>query len=209
MELLNELPQGWKWVKLGDVIAESQAGFAIGERDNNGIIQIRMNNVDTRGNLIFDNFIRVPTTEKQLEKFKLKNKDVLFNNTNSVELVGKSALFLDYLEPVVYSNHFTRLRPNENQLIPEYLFLWLLNQWQSKTFEKICNIWIGQSAVKNDKLFNLDIPLPQIEEQQRLAKLLTEKLAIVEQAKKAAEAQLEAINQLPAALLKQAFSGEL
>ena len=48
---LRSLPDGWRWVRLDDVIGEAQPGFASGQRDPNGVIQLRMNNVDTRGNI--------------------------------------------------------------------------------------------------------------------------------------------------------------
>jgi type I restriction enzyme S subunit len=203
------LPDGWRWGRLGEVIAEAQSGFACGERDPNGVIQLRMNNVNTRGNLVWDEFIRVPADQDTISKYQLINGDVVFNNTNSVELVGKSALFRGHDEPVVYSNHFTRLRVVPDRLDPTYLAAWLLSQWQSGIFENLCNRWIGQSAVKNDKLLALEIPAPPLPEQQRIAARLTEQMAAVERARAALEEQLDALNQLPAALLRKAFRGEL
>ena len=156
------LPDGWKWVKLVEVISEAQPGFACGERSASGVIQLRMNNVDTRGNITWNDFLRVPCNANQLDKYQLIADDVLFNNTNSVELVGKSALFTNHTEPVVYSNHFTRLRGDKSKIIAAYLTACLIYHWNSKTFERICNRWIGQSAVKNEKLFALQIPLPPL-----------------------------------------------
>ena len=103
------LPPAWRWVRLGEVIAEAQPGFACGARDLKGVVQLRMNNVDTRGNMVWKEFIRVPAEESVVNEYQLRTGDVLFNNTNSVELVGKSALFLGFREPVVYSNHFSGL----------------------------------------------------------------------------------------------------
>jgi len=203
------LPEGWRWVKLGDVIAESQPGFASGQRDPKGVIQLRMNNVDTRGNLLWDEFIRVPANDAIIEKYRLEVGDVVFNNTNSTELVGKSALFTGHDEPVTYSNHFTRLRTNPDIADPGFITFWLISQWQAKTFEKICNRWIGQSAVKTDKLFTLEIPLPPLDEQRRIAARLKEQMVAVEAARKAAEEQLAEINHLPASLLREAFAGRV
>jgi type I restriction enzyme S subunit len=193
------LPPAWRWVRLGEVIAEAQPGFACGARDLKGVVQLRMNNVDTRGNMVWKEFIRVPAEESVVNEYQLRTGDVLFNNTNSVELVGKSALFLGFREPVVYSNHFTRLRALAEQLDPQYFAAWLLHQWQLKVFENICNRWIGQSAVKNDKLLALGIPLPPLEEQKRVAAILNEQIAAVERARAAAKA-------LPAAYLRAVFS---
>ena len=199
------LPKGWQWAKFGDIIAESQPGFASGQRDSSGVIQLRMNNVDTRGNLVWDNFLRVPAEDTAIARYSLKAGDIVFNNTNSTELVGKSALFLTHDEPVVYSNHFTRLRVKSDSANPGFVTFWLISQWQLKIFEKICNRWIGQSSVKNDKLFELEIPLPPLDEQRRIASRLNEQLAAVESARKAAEEQLHAAWQLPSAYLREVF----
>jgi len=175
----RQLPDGWQWVKLGELIQVAQPGFACGERDVQGVIQLRMNNLDTRGNLIWDDFIRIPATTDQILKYKLATNDVVFNNTNSTELVGNSALFVEQKEPVVYSNHFTKIRTITEKLEPSYLSSWLVHQWQKGTFSNLCNRWIGQSAVKNDKLLDLLIPLP-----------------------------LEAAKALPAAYLRAVFESE-
>ncbi|HEY5503856.1 MAG TPA: hypothetical protein VIK28_01765 [Sedimentisphaerales bacterium] len=161
------LPKGWRWVKLGDIIRETQAGFACGERDAEGIVQLRMNNLDTRGNFVWNDVLRVPREGNNIEPFLLVPGDVLFNNTNSTELVGKSALFAGYAEPIVYSNHFTRLRTISDALLPDVLASWLNHQWQQGVFSAICNSWIGQSAVKADKLLNLEISLPPLDEQKQ------------------------------------------
>jgi hypothetical protein len=131
------LPNSWRWVRLGEVITEAQPGFASGSRDADGVIQLRMNNVDTRGNLVWDEFIRVPADKETVAKYQLMSGDVMFNNTNSTELVGKSALFCGSSESIVYSNHFTRLRTDPWNLepghgcsfsgIPEYLKIFAID----------------------------------------------------------------------------------
>jgi len=127
------------------------------------------------------------------------------SNFNSTELVGKSALFSGYTEPIVYSNHFTRLRVDPGKLEPGYLASWLLLQWKSGLFESLCNRWIGQSAVKNDKLLALYISLPPLPEQKRITAILNAKMTAVERARVATEAQLEAARGLPAAYLRAVF----
>jgi len=203
------LPNGWKWVKLGEVILDAQAGFACGKRDIEGIVQLRMNNLDTRGNFVWDDVLRVPREGNKIEQFLLVPGDVIFNNTNSTELVGKSALFLEYHEPIVYSNHFTRLRAISNSLNPFFLANWLINQWQRGIFAGICNKWIGQSAVKADKLLNLEIPLPPLPEQQRIVGILNDQMASAEKVRSIVEQELNTINALPASILHRAFSGGL
>jgi len=202
----GRLPSGWSVAKLGDVVTEAKAGFACGERDADGVIQLRMNNVDTRGNFVWTAFIRVPADQAAVEEYRLLSGDVLFNNTNSTELVGKTALFGGHCEPVVYSNHFTRIRVVEEQLDAAFLSYWLNAQWQRGTFARICNRWIGQSAVKTDKLLALAIPLPPLPEQRRISGLVHEQMAAVERARCAARVQLEAANSIGAAYFRQLLS---
>jgi type I restriction enzyme, S subunit len=202
------LPNNWLRVGLRNVIREAQGGFASGERDSSGVIQLRMNNVMIGGQFDWSSFIRVPASPETVQVYQLKRGDVLFNNTNSTELVGKSALFEGHSEPVVFSNHFTRLRADENLLEPRFLASWLQYQWRSHVFADICNRWIGQSAVQRDKLLALEIPLPPLSEQKRIAAILKGKIATVELARAAAEAQLKAAKELPAAYLHAIFDGE-
>ena len=165
-------PSGWQLVPLGQVIASAQSGFASGARDPNGVIQMRMNNVTTDGSLDWTSFIRVPATPKQLAKYRLQSGDVLFNTTNSPELVGKTTAFSGHAEPVVFSNHFVRLRVDDKRLDPWYLARWLTHQQQRRVFESLCTQWVNQASVRKDDLLSLRIPLPPLPEQKRIAAIL-------------------------------------
>ena len=205
----DALPAGWKWTQLGDVLASIQPGFACGKRDEKGVAQLRMNNISTDGRFNWDKIVRIPPNYTNMFKYWLEPGDVLFNNTNSVELVGKSAIFLGFHEKVVYSNHVNRLRPDTNVLDTSYLANWLLYNWTHGLFARMCNRWVGQAAVPRSKLLALKIPLPPLPEQKRIAALLKEQMAYVETVRMSAREQLDAINALPAALLRRAFAGTL
>jgi len=201
-------PDGWRWVRLGEAIQEAQLGFACGERDPNGTVQLRMNNVTGRGGFDWSTTTRVPADSETIQMYRLQLGDVLFNNTNSTDLVGKTAIFEGFDEPVVFSNHFTRLRTLDDLLSPRFLALWLRKQWQSRLFANICNRWIGQSAVQRDKLLALEIPLPPLLEQQRIAAILNEQMEAVGRARAAADARLEAAKALLAAYLDATFDSQ-
>ena len=197
----------WQRAKLESLVSEAISGFACGQRAESGVIQLRMNNATRQGELDFSNFLRVPRELTDLEYFSLRVGDVLFNNTNSTEMVGKTGLFVGHAEPVVFSNHFTRIRTRTESLNPEYLALWLHQQWLDGLFARICDRWIGQSAVQRNKLLALEIPLPPIQEQRRIARRLREQLDAVAEARAAVQAQLEAAQGIPAALLRSTLNG--
>jgi type I restriction enzyme S subunit len=196
----------WDVIPLRELVSEAKGGFASGARDPAGIVQLRMNNVAPDGSFDWSSLTRVPADRSAIEAYKLQPGDVVFNATNSAALVGKTALFGGYREPVVFSNHFTRLRTLRNRLHPEYLAFWLQAQWRLRVFERICDRWIGQAAVQRDKLLDLAIPCPSLAEQRRIAARLSEQLAAVERARKAAAAKAEATRQLVIAVLRAAFS---
>ena len=153
------LPKGWQVVKLGDVIEELKNGFASGKRDENGIVQIRMNNVTTDGRLIFDSYLKVPVPEN-LNYWLLKKGDLLFNNTNSIDLVGKSTLFNGAPFSCTFSNHFTRLRFKKEMVLPELILYHFLILWKNDYFKSVAIQHVGQSAVHTSYLLKLEIPLP-------------------------------------------------
>jgi len=65
------------------------------------------------------------------------------------------------------------------------------------------------SAINRKDLENLIIPLPPIAEQKRITAILNEQMAAVGRARTAAEAQLDAVNKLPAVFLRRAFHGQI
>lgn len=205
----ERLPDTWKWVKFGIIVNDYMSGFACGERDENGAVQLRMNNINTQGQFVWDQITRVPFTIEKINKYSLRPGDVLFNNTNSTELVGKSSLFTSYVEPVLFSNHFTRLRFKTSLVEPTFVTNWLIFKWQTKVFAELCNRWIGQSAIKPNVLFELDFPLPPIEDQKKIITKLDENFKAINIAENMTKDQLIELNLLPQAYLRQAFRGEL
>ncbi len=153
------MPEGWEVIRLGDAVEELKNGFASGKRDENGIVQIRMNNVTTDGRLIFDSYLKVPVPEN-VNYWLLKKGDFLFNNTNSIDLVGKSTIFNNASFPCTFSNHFTRLRFKKELVLPELILYHFLILWEKSYFKSVAIRHVGQSAVHTEYLLKLQIPFP-------------------------------------------------
>jgi type I restriction enzyme S subunit len=158
-------------VYLEDVVREADPGFASGKRSPDGILQVRMNCVDSDGGLDLSVAPRVPAIP-QLHRYLLQEGDILFNATNSPDLVGKSALFSTATAPVTFSNHFLRLRPHPDRLDAAYLARWLNYQWKRGVFSAMCTQWVNQASIRRDRLLRLKIPLPPLVEQRRIAAVL-------------------------------------
>ena len=168
---IDGIPPEWRVVKLERIIKEIKNGFASGKRDDDGIVQIRMNNVTTDGHLIFDSFLKVPIPEN-INEFLLKENDLLFNNTNSIDLVGKSTIFKNVSFPCTFSNHFTRFRFSD-EVLPEWVLFYFITLWKKGFFRSVAIRHVGQSAVQTKYLTNLKLFLPPLSEQKKIAEILS------------------------------------
>ncbi|MDW8054909.1 MAG: restriction endonuclease subunit S [Anaerolineae bacterium] len=146
-------------------------------------------------------------SENDLGKYRLQKGDVLFNNTNSAELVGKTALFTIDDGDYVFSNHLTRLRTRSDIVRPGWLAFYLRFLWTNRYFERAADRWIGQAAVRDDVLRSLTLPLPPADQQDVLLARLEAQMLEVARLCAAAERQLEAAQALPRALLNEIFGG--
>jgi type I restriction enzyme S subunit len=131
-----------------------------------------MNNITTSGSLDFTRRRLVPPKHRSVKGALLEPGDVLFNATNSPDLVGKTAVFTGEGKPAVYSNHFIRLRPDGSRLIPEYLARWLHYQFSKGVFRAVCRQWVNQATVDRKTLLAMSVPLPSVDQQNRIVVLL-------------------------------------
>lgn len=164
---------------LGELLADAQTGFACGREDEAGIFQFRMNNVTNESALDLSKRRRVPAdAHKNLGNFFVAQDDVLFNATNSPENVGKSVLVPELDEKAVFSNHFIRLRTDRHKLLPAYLWRWLQWSFGRGVFSAMCRQWVNQATVSREGLLGLEVPLPPLDEQRRIAAILDRATAV-------------------------------
>lgn len=169
---LNKFNKNFPSVKFSSVVSLFKSGVGAGKQDqaegDEGIIQIRPTNIDNFGNLKFDKNVFLPYGFKG---DKLKVDDVLFNNTNSQELVGKTAILLEEKE-LFYSNHITRIVVDKSQVLPLYIWIILNIYQENKIFYALCTNWNNQSGVGLELLKSLPIPIPPIEIQENIVSII-------------------------------------
>ena len=107
-EAVWELPAGWDTAPLGRLV-DIQSGFACSKKNlvpaGKGVAHLRPFNVGTDGKVDLSEVYYIPPDFKDnVEDYALEPGHILFNNTNSVELVGKTALVTE-LMPCTFSNH--------------------------------------------------------------------------------------------------------
>lgn len=204
-----KLPQGWEWKSLGEISNLIQNGFAASKNNEipSGYVHLRTHNISTDGNLNFDTLIKIKREFIKEKQSFIEKNDILFNNTNSTELVGKTALVTQNYN-YAFSNHLTKikLKNQYNSKLVVFYFILLL---KNKYFEKICHQWIGQSGINIDKLKKIQIPLPPLKEQEQIASHLDELSSHVKNLKQNYQAQIKDLQELKNSLLDKAFKGNL
>lgn len=162
----------WPTVKLEDVIQDMQPGFAQRPNsENEGTPQLRTNNVSSDGRIDLSEVKYVTATKAALKKYGVRPGDVIFNNTNSPELVGKTAYF-DLDKTYVISNHMTRLRTNSDLMDAEFLAHYLHYLWQIGVSNRWAKHWVNQAAIDQSGLAQLPVPVPPLAEQARIVAIL-------------------------------------
>lgn len=195
--------------KLGEFIITCRNGF--GRRptgpENDGVIVLRLADV-TGGNINLNNPRRVRLTTNELQTYQVSDGDLLFVRVNgSKDLIGRCAVIYGLQESVAYNDHLIRVRLNDC-ILPEFVKLATETRDVRNFIVEKASTSAGQLTINQEMINSLEIVVPQLEEQRRLAQ---EFMAIRKSADNliaCLESQLSEINQLPAALLRQAFSGK-
>lgn len=157
-------------VTIGEICVDVQSGYSCSssKQTATGVPHLRSQNITDEGQLVWEGAKFVPLEiAAENESYTLRLGDILFNNTNSIELVGKTCLY-DSTERAHYSNHTTRLRVDEARALPRFVALMLHQLFKHGHFAKISTRWVGQAGVSATLLKEVEIPLPPLEEQRRV-----------------------------------------
>lgn len=205
-----ELLEGWGYVRLGEIVTHIKSGFACSKRYEveKGIPHLRPNNIGFNGELDLSKLVYIPEEMVDLTKYSLKKGDILFNNTNSKELVGRASLVKKNLN-YGFSNHITRLRVNKNDknfITPKWMVSAINYLWIQGYFLKICRKWIGQAGVNTKMLKSTLIPLPQLLEQKRIIARIEQLFNKLDEIKKLRKEALEESKDLMPSALHKVFS---
>ncbi len=206
-----EFPQGWIAAKLGAGLVESvQPGFACGahNRGGDGVAHLRPMNVSSDGKIELSDVKFVPVSEVNRNERWISEGDVLFNRTNSPELVGKTAYY-DEIERRAFSNHMTRVRCREDILEPQYCAMALHHLWQIGHFQAVCNNHVSQASISRSVLLDTEIPLPPLAEQRRIVEKVETLLARVQSARQRLARVPLILKRFRQAVLTAACNGQL
>jgi type I restriction enzyme S subunit len=178
------LPESWVETTVGKIVLDLQPGFAQkpGEEDEGTTPQIRTHNVTADGRVILDGIKHISASAKELKRYMLTTGDIVFNNTNSEEWVGKTGVF-NHEGEYVFSNHMTRLRANLELVCPEFLASYLHLLWSMGYSKTRAKRWVSQAGVETSALASFKVPLPTLPEQRRIVSVVSQASSVIKSLK--------------------------
>ena len=162
-------PKGWECCTIRDIVKEVRYGSSRPAVEGGQYPYLRMNNITYEGTLDLSEIKYIDVPEKELEKCTVRKGDVLFNRTNSKELVGKTCLY-DRDESMVLAGFIIRVRVND-KVVPEFLVAFLNMDFSKKMLFNKCKAAIGQANINAQELQNIEIYLPPLALQKEFVSL--------------------------------------
>lgn len=205
---LFELPEGWACATVVQLAEYVEYGTsAKSSADDSGIPVLRMGNI-IDGQLVLQDLKYLPQEHAEFPTLLLHAGDMLFNRTNSPELVGKSAVFRGTPSPCSFASYLIRARfPVEIE--PEYVSAFLNSPYGRDWTAKVRSQQVGQANINGSKLKACIIPLPPFTEQRRIVEEMERLLSVAGEALKDTRHNETRIARLRQSILKSAFEGKL
>lgn len=178
-----EIPYKWKWCKLKDIAVSFDYGTSEkchNDKNVDDIAVLRMSNITRQGDIDFSNLKYCSANSIELPKLFAHQGDLLFNRTNSIDLVGKCAVYRGEESKFSFASYIIRvaLKDCDPTFIAAYINSDICRQTQilPNTSQQV-----GQANFGGTKLKNVLVPIPPLEEQRRIVAKLNELLPLVDQ----------------------------
>jgi type I restriction enzyme S subunit len=205
-----EVPEGWSLVALQDVIHRAQYGLSVkaeGE-PRTGIAMLRMANIRD-GRMDVSDLKYVDRAGIDVRAFTVQPGDILFNRTNSAELVGKAAVFDVADLKAVFASYLVRIACDEHLVSSRYVCGWMSSPWGRRWARTVRTDCSNQSNINVSRLQKMPVPVPPLAEQREIVRRVEELFAFAGKVEKRVAAAEERTERLRRTILARAMRGEL
>ena len=154
-------PKEWKIVTIGDIALDVRYGTSRPAVEGGKYPYLRMNNLTIDGHLDLTDLKYIDIPEEELEKCVVRKGDILFNRTNSLELVGKTAVF-DLCEDMVIAGYIIRVRLNNKMILPEIFSQYMNHKTLKKILRGMAKGAVNQANINAKELQSIKIYVPNM-----------------------------------------------
>ena len=172
------LPGEWQWMSLEEILLFIKNG--ISNKQNGGKKGYPVTRIETisKGEINSKKIGYVDLNYDKISKYKMIEGDILFSHINSVEHIGKTAIYQNIPNELYHGVNLLLLRPNNNIIYPKYLLYFLKEPNTRKYFQTRCKKAVNQASLNQKDITIIKIPVPfkngkpDIEKQQQIAAIL-------------------------------------
>ena len=200
-----EVPEGWVWCRLEDIVCELKYGTSEKSSSVGKIAVLRMGNITNVGTIDYSNLV-YSSNDEDIEQYSLKKDDLLFNRTNSSEWVGKTAIYKRE-QPAIYAGYLIRVRPL--LISADYLNTVMNSGYYRDWCYVVKTDAVNQSNINAQKLSQLMIPIPPLEEQGRIVTEMTKWISLIDIVRNCNDGLQTIIKQTKSKILDLAIQGKL
>ena len=197
-------PHHWPVGRIADLLESASYGTSEKSASSGEVPVLRMNNLTRSGELDLRDLKYMELPESLRSRYLVRGGDVLFNRTNSADLVGKTAMVPQGLPPLAYAGYLIRLRVNSASS-PTYLSRFLNTGYAKLMLRGMCKSIIGMANINATEIQAMKIAVPPLALQQTFAT----RFQAVESLKATHRAALAELDALFASLQHRAFAGQL
>ena len=161
---IGTIAADWEVVRLGEVLESTTYGTNEPLDDSGNIVVLRMNNIQ-HGEIDWSEVKRGELSESELNDLDLRSGDILFNRTNSLDLVGKIGMVRYTPEAASFASYLVRLRTKPKRANPTWLASLLGSSPYQARIRRFATPGVSQANINPTNLRSLTIPLPPVGEQ--------------------------------------------
>jgi len=206
-EISFDVPASWVWSRIGDAVLFTQYGTS--QKSNpseKGVPVLTMGNIQ-EGLVVWGHEKRISEASEELPALYLRKFDLLYNRTNSAELVGKTGIYLGDDNARTFASYLIRLRPSLLASNPRFLNIAMnTSEFRETQIVPLIKKQTGQANVNGTALKNMLIPLPPLAEQHRIVAKVDELMAFCDQLEASLTMAASVQQRLLEALLSEALS---
>ena len=191
--------KGWEVVTIGDIVTEVRYGTSKPAVEGGKYPYIRMNNLTSDGHLDLKDLKYIDIPDNEIEKCVVRKGDVLFNRTNSIELVGKTAVF-DLPDDMVIGGYIIRVRLNE-RILPEVLSQYMNLEALKDILRSMAKGAVNQANINAQELQDIKVYIPDMGVQTEFVEIVKQ----VDKSKVAVQKALDETQMLFDSLMQKYF----
>ncbi|KFF81762.1 restriction endonuclease subunit S [Pseudomonas syringae] len=178
------LPSNWTWSRIGDLALSTEYGLSEKTSDlQNGVPVLKMGDIQN-GQVMLGGQMKVSKATEGLPELYLEPEDLLYNRTNSAELVGKTGLFLGRADEFTFASYLIRIRCLKSLFSPSYLNISMnAPRFRETQITPHLKQQCGQANVNGTIMKNMMISAPPIAEQHRIVAKVNQLMDLCNQLK--------------------------